>query len=581
MEIEMTQWRMRSVRGRWRMLGMAAVSGLCCVGLMGMACGGTGLPPADSVAGSPPSAPVNQPIDSPDQPNEGNGPPAEPAPIDFTGSFTTAWTQEQVRLMTLDPTNTMPFVNVPTEKIMPGFWVWDSWPILERDGSLAVINGHYVIISLTAPDTILPGKRHDVATWRYMISADGRTWTDAGDVFPEGDALGSRQWAGSAIYEPDTNRVFFFYTAAGERGEEPFPENGLPDDDEENGDPENGDPNGDDPVNDDPNDDPVNGDPNNDNNNDDPVNDDENGEFIPEAGGGYYYTGPSGSLTYGQRMVQVTAFVVSDPQPVTFVGWGEHTIMVEPDLYWYEASEGFAGGFVFAWRDPYYFRDPRSGRSFITFTARSAGTVEFTGWNGVVGLAVADDEELTSWTLLPPLLDSLEVNNELERPHHLYIDDRYYMFFTSGSADRFDPSLADVEAIRPKGLYGFVADEFQGPYLPLNDSGLVLANPLAAPAQTYSYQVLPDGYVFFFINYVNTGADGIQDISDEWHMERFGGTLAPLLQIEIDGNDTRLIGWPKDVFELLEEIQQLPPPQPIGPINGPDNGENNGPPQPS
>jgi levansucrase len=178
---------------------------------------------------------------------------------------------------------------------------------------------------------------------------------------------------------------------------------------------------------------------------------------------------------------------------------------------------------------------------------------------------VADDEELTSWTLLPPLLDALEVNNELERPHHLYIDDRYYMFFTSGSADRFDPELADVQAIRPKGLYGFVADEFQGPYIPLNESGLVLANPLAAPAQTYSYQVLPGGYVFMFINYVNTGQEGIQDISDEWHLERFGGTLAPLLQIEITDEQTRLIGWPKDVFELIDELEQLPPPDPIEP----------------
>lgn len=518
-----------------RLAGLFGVCSAVCLGLAINGCCPPLLPGDEQVAADTPVPPGQT-----DQPDNGN----EVTPIDFTGSFTTAWTHNDVRRMVLGTTNTIPFVVPPSEKIMPGYWVWDSWPVLERDGSLAVINGHYVIISLTAPDTILPGKRHDVATWRYMYSSNGRDWTDGGDVFPEGDALGSRQWAGSAIYDPDENRVTFFYTAAGQRGEDPFADDGA-DDDQDNG-------------------------------QDDAQDDQDDG--APQEGGPSGGDPASGDLTYGQRMVQVSAFVVSDPQPVTFVGWGEHTIMVEPDRYWYEQSEGFAGGFVFAWRDPYYFRDPRSGRSFITFTARSAGTVEFSAWNGVVGLAVADDEELTSWTLLPPLLDALQVNNELERPHHLYIDGRYYMFFTSGTAERFDPSLSDVEAIRPTGAYGFVADEFQGPYTPLNGSGLVLANPLAAPAQTYSYQVLPGGYVFMFIDYVDTGEEGTQDISPEWHMQHFQGTLAPLLQIEISGEQTQLIGWPKDIFELIDELEKLPPPEPIEPVPVPDP---DGDPQPS
>ncbi len=110
-----------------------------------------------------------------------------------------------------------PIVYPPTAEIGSDLHCWDTWLLRNRDGSIAEIDGYRVIFSLTAPAALLPGKRHDVATIRYFYSPDGRNWTCGGPVFADGAAFGSRQWAGSALYDDD--RLFLFYTAAGVRDE--------------------------------------------------------------------------------------------------------------------------------------------------------------------------------------------------------------------------------------------------------------------------------------------------------------------------------------------------------------------------
>jgi levansucrase len=133
---------------------------------------------------------------------------------------TTLWTAEQVGRIQLSNDKSFPLIDaLPEEKVMPGYWVWDTWPVLTRDNQPARINGHYMLVSLTAPDSVLPGKRHDIARYRYMISTDGENWQDMGYLFDEGDAIGSRQWAGSTIYDAGTRRLTVFYTATGSRGE--------------------------------------------------------------------------------------------------------------------------------------------------------------------------------------------------------------------------------------------------------------------------------------------------------------------------------------------------------------------------
>jgi len=95
----------------------------------------------------------------------------------------------------------------------PERYIWDTWPLRTRHGEIATIDGWQVLISLTAPSDVAPGDRHDIAEHRYFVSQDGRQWHDGGPLFGEA-ALGTRQWAGSALY--DDGELYLYYTAAGD-----------------------------------------------------------------------------------------------------------------------------------------------------------------------------------------------------------------------------------------------------------------------------------------------------------------------------------------------------------------------------
>jgi levansucrase len=100
-----------------------------------------------------------------------------------------------------------------------------------------------------------------------------------------------------------------------------------------------------------------------------------------------------------------------------------------------------------------------------------------------------------------------------------------------------------------EGLYGFVSDTLDGDYRPLNGHGLVLANPEAQPFQAYSYDVLPIGtsksprfFVTSFVDYPGTldiGAVG--NLPPEEQLAGFGGTLAPTIEVAIEGDTTRIV----------------------------------------
>ena len=95
--------------------------------------------------------------------------------------------------------------------------MWDTWPVLEEDGSTTVAGGAELWMALTAPAEGHPEDRHDRARIRLLSRTAGR-WHDLGDVFADGASPGSREWSGSAVRRPD-GTVSVFYTAAGVRGE--------------------------------------------------------------------------------------------------------------------------------------------------------------------------------------------------------------------------------------------------------------------------------------------------------------------------------------------------------------------------
>ncbi len=227
---------------------------------------------------------------------------------------------------------------------------------------------------------------------------------------------------------------------------------------------------------------------------------------------------------YQQRLFESFGTVGSDGMPRH---WTPPRTSLRTFGPWYmpaDAHEGAAGR-IKAMRDPAYFRDPADGAEYLIFTASLAGSSS--DYNGAVGIARRSAD---GWVPLPPLLHADMVNNELERAHVVFHHGRYYLFWVT-QRTTFAPELRRA----PTGLYGMVADSLTGTYRPLNGSGLVLANPDAAPAQCYSWFVSAELEVSSFVDML-----GNAPVTGPTNETRFGGVPAPLLRLSIDGDRCQL-----------------------------------------
>jgi levansucrase len=157
-------------------------------------------------------------------------------------------------------------------------------------------------------------------------------------------------------------------------------------------------------------------------------------------------------------------------------------------------------------------------------------------WRGrsMGAVAIAADDGGT-WSLQPPLLRAQGISHEIERPHVLVQGSRYYLFFSAQRHSFHPPQAA------PTGLYGFVARDLSGPWEPLNGSGLVIRNPPRAPDQAYAWLVLPDLRAVSFLNYRSPAGGDLRRAPAEDARAGFGGTLAPTLQLALDGSVTSIV----------------------------------------
>ncbi|RBW70755.1 glycoside hydrolase family 68 protein [Bacillus taeanensis] len=398
------------------------------------------------------------------------------------------WTRENVSNLTITDQNTAPKINKDElVGITSDSYIWDSWPLQDMNGHPAVVNGFKIIFALSVPKDVLPGKRHDTAEIHYFYSKDGKTWESGGPVFKDGKALGSRQWAGSSIVHKN-GELQIFYTATGQKNET--------------------------------------------------------------------------QLSYDQRIATATADISTTNTSVTFKNWSKHKIILEADGEYYQTKEQTGNKETsYAFRDPYFFQDPKTREKYLLFEANSAGKLEnrpykhaYIGsdefrqnhvspesskaYNGSIGIAKAANNDSSKFELMPPLLEANYVNDELERPSVIVKGNNYYLFAKTHS-EKFASGLN-----APEGLYGFTSESLFGGYQPLNESGLVIANPTDNPYQAYSWMVMPNGTVTSFVNYVNVDEKDIYEIgeqSTEYQMEHFGGVLAPSLKISITRDETKIL----------------------------------------
>ena len=267
-----------------------------------------------------------------------------------------------------------------------------------------------------------------------------------------------------------------------------------------------------------------------------------------------YYTaaGEDGAedLTYTQHLIGAGGGTIDTSDGFDIRGPWTHTELLSPDGVRYE-REAQSRGMIYTFRDPWFFEDPATGETCLLFEANSPvpedsdaceGDAAQQEFNGSVGIARSPTGDPLSWELQEPLLDAVCVNQELERPHVVPLHDRYYLFFSS-HRHTFAPGLEGFDA-----LYGFVADDLHGDYVPLNGSGLVVTNPVNAQFQAYSWMAFPhDGEVLVqsFFNYFDFEGASLDDIAflpESEQRRRFGGTLAPTLRLDVDGAESRVLG---------------------------------------
>lgn len=243
-------------------------------------------------------------------------------------------------------------------------------------------------------------------------------------------------------------------------------------------------------------------------------------------------TGRRGEInpTFEQRIFSATATLHDGDRQPRLDDWrGLREIVLRDPVHYMASDSGpSAVGAIKAFRDPFYFADPADGQAYLLFAGSAAEASS--DFNGVVGVACADAQAPTGWRTLAPLISANGLNNELERPHVVAREGRYYLFWSTQS-HVFDPA----GPVGPTGLYGMAADRVLGPWRPLNGSGLVFANPPEAPRQAYSWLVLPNLEVISFV--------------DDWggerrpgEMRRFGATFAPVLRLALEGDRAHLTG---------------------------------------
>lgn len=248
----------------------------------------------------------------------------------------------------------------------------------------------------------------------------------------------------------------------------------------------------------------------------------------------YTATGEAGetSISFIQRIFVATARLEIESALPVFGQWQDQGEIIQADGEVYLPANELQGeaGVVRAFRDPFVFSDPKGGHLYMLFSA-SYGLAR-SARNGAIGVALKD--AAGHWQLQPVLIDCDGVSNEMERPHIVYHGGLYYLFWSTNSWT----FAADIDA--PSGLYGMCAENFLGPYEPMNGSGLVAANPLTQPYQAYSWWVSDDLSVASFVDM----PDGVADkkpgspVQPEGHFE---GAIAPEFHLQLKGLQSCII----------------------------------------
>jgi levansucrase len=141
--------------------------------------------------------------------------------LDSKSNFTSmsAWTADQAAKIGATVLREIPVVTTADiVDVLPQFQLWDCWSVDDVNGISVAFNGWVPWVVMCAPRNIHPDLRHNVARLRLMMRR-GNHWRDCGFLLPDELNPGSREWAGSTVFDANSGRVTLFYTATGRKGQ--------------------------------------------------------------------------------------------------------------------------------------------------------------------------------------------------------------------------------------------------------------------------------------------------------------------------------------------------------------------------
>ncbi|WP_100486871.1 glycoside hydrolase family 68 protein [Sporolactobacillus pectinivorans] len=388
--------------------------------------------------------------------------------------------------------------------------VWDSWPLLNTDGTLATYDGYHLVFAMAGA----PNSSENYIYLFYQKVGDNSldAWKNAGRIFkgenaneyalPNDKYLATQaeEWSGSAVLTAGGN-VRLFYT-----DRQPW-----------------------DPANKFYGDQilttaQVNIDTTKDSQGILSVKNLTGLKSLFAGDGKLYQTADQGANVNGDDHCLRDPHYIEDNDGTKYLVFEGNTgtddgYQGEPSLY----NQAYYGG------NNTFFKNEQ--KSLLSGSEKGYASLA----NGAIGL-VKLDSNYNVVGVEKPLIVSNLVSDEIERPNIFQLNGKWYLF-TVTRGNRFASPLFTNNMVY---MLGFVADHLQGPYLPLNGTGLVLASHEALDSRTFTYSyfnVLPD------IKNLKTNG-GPTNVVITGYMTNRGlpgndrSTFAPSFLLTIDGDKT-------------------------------------------
>lgn len=437
---------------------------------------------------------------------------------------TSHWTVEAARKIKETTSNRQPAFDLDElEALMEGYQMWDNWAVRDEEGNLASVFGHKVLIALVRPRDADFSAGERIA---YFYAKDGIHYKLGGLLFGDKQLYdGIREWSGSTILRDDGKIQTFYTVSCGAEVE------------------------------------------------------------------GVWQT--------VQRFATAIQTPALDEDGVLSISSPIHHKLLggacEPDGQLYEtpaqasirekampsAHSRLVGSDQTennCFRDPFYYKHPKTGKSYIIFEGNTgaafnpaglvadafvgkrnvsrsgfAPTPDMLKANGCIGVIELTDADYTYGIFRKPLITSNLVTDEIERINAFHKDGKFYLF-CCGHGNKNALNEENPDLVNRDYMIGFVGRDFGEKMTPLNESGIVVQQKSAGEAYggqarnqqyCYSWIIVPDAEGIKTGRYNCLAYANYSKVEDGTIQPVMG--IAPTLEIEISGSKTRIVGMKYDI----------------------------------